>query len=157
MRTDDSMTTFLHTVEPDLTLDAAYALMRAEDIRHLPVVSGHRLVGLLSERDILLLATPYEDQVLVPSIPVKAAMKTPVVTCRETTQLREVAAIMLDHKIDCLPVLDESGQLVGIITSSDLLEAWCGDHLVSTGRRASVRFKPVSTAAQIHPKRHVGR
>jgi len=156
MRTDRTMTRFLHTVEPDVSLDAAYALMRAEGIRHLPVVAGRRLVGMLSDRDILLLGTPYQDQVLVPSIPVEDVMHSPVITCRETTQLRDVAATMLEHKIDCLPVLDENGQLVGIITSSDLLEAWCGEHLTS-GSRGSMRLKPVFTAAQVHPKRHIGR
>jgi CBS domain-containing protein len=147
------MTTFLHTVDPDSTIDAAYALMHAEGIRHLPVVSGRRLVGMLSDRDILLRATLCNGSVFVPDTPVRDVMITPVITCRETTPLSDVAAVMITRKIDSLPVLDQDGQLVGIITSSDLLEVFCAEKLASRRMAASLRLKPVNSAAQVHPKR----
>lgn len=50
---------------------------------------------------------------------VKEIMNHPVITCREESSLEEAARLMLDNKIGCLPVLDQDGKIIGIITESD--------------------------------------
>jgi IMP dehydrogenase len=82
------------------------------------VVKDGRLVGILSDRDLLQYGGFGEDL----ETPVGAAMTPAPLTCLITTTVSRVAQMMLDHKIDSVPVVDPSGLLVGLVTSSDLLQ-----------------------------------
>jgi acetoin utilization protein AcuB len=90
----------------------------------MPVVEGQRLVGIVSDRDILLRAVAMRDDIVVPDVSVSEVMSRDVLTCNTESQIGHVAATMLEHKIDCLPVVNQ-GELVGLITSSDLMEILC--------------------------------
>ena len=110
-------------VGPTDSLKQAYKLMQEGEIRHLPVViENNRLIGMLSDRDILLRADFDNDSMIIPEIDVATAMTSDVVTCRSSSHMNDVAETMLHHKIDAIPVTDELGELVGIITSADFVE-----------------------------------
>ncbi len=113
------MTTPPTTVGPDRTIGAALELMLYGGIRHLPVVENGRLVGLVSERDLL----PERITRAFPALrecPVRDAMTTSVETAAPDDDIADAAARMADLGISSLPVVSD-GQLVGILTSTDIL------------------------------------
>jgi acetoin utilization protein AcuB len=104
------------TVRQDADFQKALALMQERKLRRLPVVDErNRLVGIVVERDLLLAAMRY----LQSRVEVGDIMTRDVLTVRPDTDLVEVARTMLERKIGGLPVL-EDGQVVGIITESDI-------------------------------------
>jgi len=113
------MTRDVVVVPPELLVGAARRIMKRSHIRHLPVVQQGRLMGILSDRDLL----PYEgiDADGVETTVGEAMTRAPI-TCTITTSISRVAQIMLEHKIDSIPVVDPAGSLVGLVTSSDLLQ-----------------------------------
>jgi acetoin utilization protein AcuB len=119
MYTQAAMTRDVVVIPPELELQAARAIMDRKHIRHLPVVKAGKLVGILSDRDLLR----YEGSLVADlNIPVAAVMTPAPITCLITTTVSRVAQMMLAHKIDSVPVVDPAGTLVGLVTSSDLLQ-----------------------------------
>jgi len=116
------------TVRPDMPVVDALNLMRQEHIRRTPVVKDGKLVGIVSEKD-LLNASPspatslsiYEMNYLLSKIQVKEVMTKNVLTVTEDTPIEEAARIMADNKIGSMPVL-RNDQMVGIITETDLFK-----------------------------------
>jgi acetoin utilization protein AcuB len=118
----DIMTTAVITVAPDATLEQVCEIMHARNIRHLPVVEGGRLVGVITDRDVhsatsALCLTPSQPKGLV-----REAMAKEVKTAHALDPVEDAARTMRSLKIGCLPVLDGE-TLVGIITGIDLLDA----------------------------------
>ena len=118
------------TVRADDRMDMIEDLMSLGRVRHLPVMDGERLVGIVSLRDLLahslsraLDFEPRERRAFLKSVGVREAMSERLITARPETPQREAAALMLRHRIGCLPVLDAGGTLVGIVTETDLLRA----------------------------------
>jgi CBS domain-containing membrane protein len=126
----DLMTTAVKTLRRNDQLSIADDLMRAERIRHLPVLDEEdRLCGVVSQRDLfrgaLASALGYGElaqRKLLGTLVVKEVMATEVVTTTKGTPLREAARLMLERKIGCLPVL-EGERLVGILTEGDFVKA----------------------------------
>lgn len=117
------MTRNVTCVGPTDSLSEVYELMGELEIRHLPVVKeDNTLIGILSDRDILLEATSEKGSVVVPAVDVASVMTSDVITCRTTDSLSDIAEIMLARKIDAIPVIDAQGKIFGIITSSDFIE-----------------------------------
>ena len=121
------MRTSLITVGKDATLAQAQELLHSHRIRHLPVVEGDRLLGILTDRDIRQASpssaagiSPDRTAAFLAQIPVAKAMMTEVRTVGPYTTIEEAARLMIEHKIGCLPVT-ETGRLVGIITETDIL------------------------------------
>src|SRR5688572_19392141 len=110
------MTTSPHTIEHDQPLAEAHRLMRAHAIRHLPVMKGEELVGLLSQRDLHFLETL--EGVDPETVCVREAMTEKAYTVSPQTTVREVAAHMADHKLGSAVVID-GGRVVGIFTAVD--------------------------------------
>ena len=106
---------------PDDTLREAYELMQEGGFRHVPITDDDILVGIVSDRDVLLHATDEEGVMFVPDRPLADVMTRDVMTCTTSARLAGVADLMVEHKIDALPVTDGEGHLVGIVTSTDLL------------------------------------
>lgn len=121
MKAAAAMTRDVVTIEPNQSLRDAHEFMIEWNIRHLPVVNGKKLVGILSDRDILLVSKRDDVGILVPAVSVSHVMTAEPMTCDMNTDISIVARKMLDNKIDSLPILTD-GELVGLITSSDLLE-----------------------------------
>lgn len=118
------------TITPDTSVQEALRIMRENKIRRLPVVEGKKLVGIVTERD-LLYASPspattlsiQEMHYMLSKLKVREIMKYPVITVDENAPLEEAARLMADNKIGGLPVTSD-GELVGIITESDLFKVF---------------------------------
>lgn len=116
------------TVRPDISLIDALNLMRQEHIRRTPVVKDGKLVGIVSEKD-LLNASPspatslsiYEMNYLLSKLQIKDVMTKNVFTITEDTPIEEAARIMADNKIGSMPVVQDD-RIVGIITETDLFK-----------------------------------
>ena len=107
----------VHTVRETDSLRDAHGLMRLIGIRHLPVVDASgAVVGVVSNRDIHRGWTSGLDQ------PIASVMTRSLAWAHPSTSARDAAGVMLDHKIGCLPVLDDERRLVGIVTETDFLE-----------------------------------
>lgn len=96
--------------------------------RHLPVTDGDRLVGLLTERDLLALSasslSPHrldQDHALMDRFYVRDVMQTNVTTVKPETSLAEAGRILLSQRFGCLPVVDDANVLRGILTTSDFV------------------------------------
>src|SRR5579863_1999586 len=121
-----------HSVGRDQPLSVAHERMRSHGVRHLPVLDGGKLAGILSQRDALLVETLRD--VDPATTPVEEAMSTDVYVVSPNTPLEEVAGAMADHKYGCAVVVDDD-RVVGIFTTVDALRA-----LVN--QEASARTRP---------------
>ncbi len=110
------------TVDGDTTLCDAYELMQAKKIRHLPVMDGETLVGVVTDRDLRLATSRLAEHPFPPDARVREVMSSPVETTSPRDPVERVATLMRERKIGCLPVVEE-GRLVGIITGANLLDA----------------------------------
>jgi acetoin utilization protein AcuB len=116
------------TVKPDMPIPDALVMMKKEKIRRAPVVKDGKLVGIISDHD-LLHASPsdatslsvWELNYLLSKITIDEVMTKDVVTVAEDTPIEEAARIMSDNKIGGLPVVKNSA-VVGIITETDLFK-----------------------------------
>ncbi len=113
----DFMTTELVTVKESDDLALAESILRLGGIRHLPVVRERRLVGLVTQRDVLRAARGPASRPMQMS----AFMTRDVTTVAPRTSLAHAANLMLRHKYGCLPVCESDGILIGIITESDFV------------------------------------
>ena len=122
------MTSPVHNLSPQATIDEALRQLREKQIRHLPIVSSAEfLIGILSERDFLRylggITENYELQARNPgSDQVQMLMKSPVLTASEDTDVRYIARLFVEQHIGALPIVTD-GELKGIVTRSDVLKA----------------------------------
>jgi CBS domain-containing protein len=113
----DIMTTALITMRATETVKRADIDMKLAAIRHIPVVDDRqRLIGIVSNRDVLRALGTAGDSVVVGTIMTKR-----VRTVAEDTPAHEAAGLMLEYKIGALPVIGDEQQLVGMITETDFL------------------------------------
>jgi len=119
------------SVDENDSMKKAMDLLRDREIRHLPVLKGgDKLVGIVSERDIKQ-ASPSpataleirEIYYLLDKVKVKQIMTRRPYTISANAPIEEAALIMREKKIGCLPVV-EDGRLVGILTETDILDAF---------------------------------
>ncbi len=118
----DIMSSPVVGISGDTTLQDAYRTMREKDIRHLPVLAGDGLIGVVTDRDLRLATSSLAPTPFPAAAPVSAVMAHPPVTADGDDPVEDAARTMRERKIGCLPVV-EDGKLVGIITGLDLLFA----------------------------------
>jgi CBS domain-containing protein len=121
MKIRDIMRPGAFTIDENDCLGNAHVAMTRTRIRHLPVLSGDKLVGMLSERDILA-ARARVDEADWWMIPVSRAMHAPAQTAAPDAPLTEIAGRMAAAKIGAMPVVDR-GKLIGLATATDVLDA----------------------------------
>lgn len=123
------MQTKVITVNVNDSVAAAWELMRESGIHQAPVFNNAaKLIGVVSERDLLTSLNLTKDVVTnVLDRRVSDVMRTPVVASAPLTDIRRIASVMLDYEVDGVPILDESEQLVGFISRSDMLRVMMKD------------------------------
>jgi acetoin utilization protein AcuB len=115
------MTRDVIVVAPAAPLALAWSLMQKHRIRHLLVCERGALLGVVSDRDLFLAGSRSSDGGLAfPEEVVGSIMSMAVVTCAPSASVAEAARMMIDKKIDALPVRS-GNRLVGLVTSTDLL------------------------------------
>ena len=123
----DIMVSNLTTLPRESSLLDAAITMRRTSLRHLLVVDGEKLVGIISERDVqrcspslLSPITQEEYNAIFENTPIERVMFRNPLTVTPDSPIRDAVAVMLDRKVGCLPVV-EGERLVGILTRSDVL------------------------------------
>ncbi len=120
------------TITADTPFQDALKLMREHQFRRLPVTDeGGRLVGIVSERD-LLYASPspatslsvWELNYLLSKLEIREIMADDVITTTPDTPIEDAARIIADDKIGGMPVVDEHNHVVGVITETDIFKAF---------------------------------
>lgn len=111
-------------------LDFVEDVMSLGRIRHLPVVENGKLVGIVSHRDLLANSLSRaidfdakDRRTFLRSVDVSEAMSRNVITVRQETSVDEAARLLLRHRVGCLPVVNDEGAPIGIVTETDLIRA----------------------------------
>jgi len=132
MQVQEIMTRDVSIVSPDETLETAATRMAQLDVGALPVAEGDRLVGMITDRDMVVRGIA---EGLGPTAKIREVMTPDVKYCFADQEIDEIADNMADIQIRRLPVLDRDKRLVGILSLSDIAtsdeldqaaEALCG-------------------------------
>ena len=141
MHVEDVMTRDVVTVQAEMSLRAVAALLAEQAISGVPVVSDGQLVGVVSEADVIakqrgpqqrrggLLGLIGSNDVAAADLKLDArtageAMSTPAITIGPNRPVADAAALMMDEQVNRLPVVDDAGVLIGIVTRADLVRAF---------------------------------
>ena len=123
----DIMETKLVTISANDRLSTVDDIMTLGRVRHIPVVLSGRLVGVVSERDLLRASLSAfsehrdaERRAFLSVVEIGRVMSTPPIVVLPDARIEDAASIMADKRIGCLPVL-ENDELVGMLTETDIL------------------------------------
>jgi CBS domain-containing protein len=126
-RVRDIMETKLVTISASERLSMVEDIMRLGRVRHMPVVQGGKLVGVVSERDLLRASLSVlsehrdaERRMFLHVVEISRVMSSPPFVIAPDATIREAALLMADRKIGCLPVVD-GDRLIGMVTETDVL------------------------------------
>ncbi len=118
------------TVNSDVKIDEAANLMKTRGFRRLPVVDDGKLVGFISDRDIMRVApspattlSKYEINSLLAKIKVSDIMQKNVIAVQADAPIEEAALLMYKNRIGGMPVISSVGAVVGVITETDIFKA----------------------------------
>jgi acetoin utilization protein AcuB len=119
------------TVTPQASITEVWDLMRELEVRHVPVVQGGALVGMLSDRDLAaldiarMLAVEGSDVLREElATPITNVMSSDVIFVEPETEVSDVVGLLLEHKVGALPVIrPDTREVVGIISYIDVLRA----------------------------------
>lgn len=129
MKVSRYMTQKLITATPAMTVKQAFLLMGSHRVRHIPVVEGDELVGIISDRDLRRprWAEGVDDWTSFYQVDdnhtVADVMTRSPETVRASDEIRKAVAIFRDRRYGALPVLNKDGELIGILSAQDLLGA----------------------------------
>jgi len=123
------------SVRSEERLDFVDDVLSLGRVRHLPVIDDGKLVGVVTQRDLLAASLSralefdaQERRTFLRSVDVREVMSPRPITVAPSATLREAAALLLRHKIGCLPVVGPGGEALGLVTETDLLRAaYAGD------------------------------
>jgi CBS domain-containing protein len=108
-------------------------IMTLGGVRHIPVMRGGELVGVLSDRDVLRASlsnlngrSADERRCFLHAVEIAKVMSEPPIVIAPEASVVEAARAMVDHRVGCLPVVSGGGELIGLVTKADLLELMAG-------------------------------
>jgi CBS domain-containing protein len=126
------MSTRIVTIPAGERLSTVEDIMTLGGVRHMPVVKAGRLVGVVSERDLLRASLSAfsgvgteERRAFLHGVEISEVMSDPPITIGPDAPVEEAARVMAERKIGCLPVV-EKDELIGMITETDLLRYFAG-------------------------------
>ena len=127
----ERMTKHPISVASDATVGEVDRLMKKNKFHRMLIVDGGKLVGYLSDRDVMRVApspatslSKFEIRELLDKLKVRDIMQKKVVTVNEDATIEEAALIMYNNKVGGLPVVSQVGAVVGIITATDILKTF---------------------------------
>lgn len=120
MKVGNWMEKKLITIDKETTIQDAVSLMKKHSIRHLPVLEGKRLVGLVTDGDMRQIFVAS----LIEELAIDDVMIKDPITVTVDTEIEEAAKIIYYNKIGALPVIDEGNEILGIITVADIMAAF---------------------------------
>ncbi|MFA7295971.1 MAG: CBS domain-containing protein [Dehalococcoidia bacterium] len=136
----DVMSFPLVTIEAEVSLSHARDLLEQYHCHHLVVTNGGSPVAVVSDRDIIRALSPFLGTIVEQARdqhtllrPVLHVATFHPVTVHRSASIYEAAATLLERGISCLPVVDDMGRIVGIVTSSDLMRGMLSCRLPATG------------------------
>ncbi|HEX7841866.1 MAG TPA: CBS domain-containing protein [Kofleriaceae bacterium] len=119
MQLKDIMTTQVRVISADATVQDAAKKLDDENVGALPVCDGDRMIGIVTDRDIVIRSTSAGQE--PGKISVRDVMTSPVTYGFVDQSIEEAAAILKQNYIRRLPVLDRDQRLVGMVTADDLM------------------------------------
>ena len=124
------MQTKIVPISAEERLSTVDDIMTLGRVRHIPVVRGGQLVGVVSERDLLRASNltsfgSEQRRAFLHAVEIANVMSSPAVTVSPDATVKEAARLMAERKIGCLPVLDDA-QLIGLVTETDVLRYFAG-------------------------------
>lgn len=145
MRIDELMTRPVVSCRPGDTLDAAVNLMIERDCGALPVIGndGH-VAGIITDRDVCVAA--YRERIPLSDIRVERAMTAHIVAARPRDSVESVEKLMAEHQVRRVPVVDDKGHVVGMVSLNDIVRS------ASRAHREDARV--IQTMAAICEPRH---
>lgn len=126
------MTPNPHKISPEMSVRAAFFKMRSEGYRHLPVVEGQKLIGMVTDRDLRrpdLTNEPegwHDFYNLDDDYEVRHVMTSRVESMTPSDSLEKALKLLIERKFGAAPVVDKNGSMIGIITTYDLMRAFQG-------------------------------
>ncbi|MFL5322318.1 MAG: CBS domain-containing protein [Myxococcaceae bacterium] len=118
MQIKDVMTKNVQVIAPDASIVEAARMMKEQDTGFLPVCDGNKILGSVTDRDIVIRAIA--QGLNAENTPVRSAMSAGISWCFDSDDVTEAAEKMKDGKIRRLVVVDQSKKLVGVISLGDL-------------------------------------
>jgi acetoin utilization protein AcuB len=121
----DIMTKDCITVDKGSTIEKAYEILKEEKISHLPIVSfGKKIMGLINKKVILnLIMDDIENSQDIIQRKIDDIYLPELITVDPVSDIRRVAKVMVDFKLDAIPVVDEEDILLGIVSKTDIIKA----------------------------------
>lgn len=145
MKVKEAMTPNPVTVTGDTPLPKIVDLMREHRVRRVPVMDGDRLIGIISDHDVMAtMPSPattlsrWEMNTLLEKVRAKEIMTSPVYVAAPECPIEEVARMMLQRKFGAMPVLDDDDKLIGIVTESDIFRMFVD---MLSGEEPGLRFE----------------
>ena len=131
MNVADIMTTEVFTVGLDDTLGQIQKIFENKKFHHLLVLEEEKILGIISDRDILKEISPYlktlaEDARALETLKKKAhqIMSRDPITVDKDTRIEDAAHLLMENDISCLPVISAAGDIEGILTWKDILRSY---------------------------------
>lgn len=144
----ERMTKHPVTMTSDATVGEVDRIMKKNKFHRMIIVDGGKLVGYLSDRDVMRVApspatslSKFEIRSLLDKLKVRDIMQKKVVTVNEDATVEEAALIMFNNKVGGLPVISEVGQVVGIITATDVLKTFVNVMGLPQGGKTRITLK----------------
>ena len=126
MKASELMSTDLSVVLERTSIDLGEALATAVHVRHMPVVeSNGSLVGIVSVRDVL---KHYVADDSKKNYRIRDIMTSGPLSANPTTDVMEIADLMFQNNVSCIPIVDDSNSIIGIITERDLVKYLIQEH-----------------------------
>jgi acetoin utilization protein AcuB len=145
MTLDTIMTKHVISVSMDDTLRTIRDTFDRYKFHHVVVLEKCRLVGVITDRDLLMNLSPFVGKPSERTMDAASLnrhahqiMERRVITARAETPVGDAALMMLNNHVSCLPVVDEAGAVVGIVTWRDLLR-WTLEHLTDNACPTALR------------------
>ncbi len=153
MTLDGLMTKHVISVSMDTTLEAIRTIFERHKFHHLVVLEQCRLVGVISDRDLLMHLSPFIGKAAERAMDAACLkmhahqiMTRHPITVSPETPVGDAAVMILNNHVSCLPVVDQAGAVVGIVTWRDLMR-WSLEHLTDNACPTRLRAEAERKAA----------